>query len=357
MISVIVPLYNEQDYIENCLNSIITQTYKDIEIVVINDGSTDNSLQISEKIAFTDNRIKIISQQNSGLSAARNIGIENSSGELVMFVDADDELENYAIEKLYNALIEEGIDGVVGKISVIYDAHRELEEADNWYYNIRYNGAKIINDDIINDIHCSASAKLFKRSIIENYKIRFPKGLCYEDAYWHWTYFSVCKKIYFIKESVYKYFRRKTSIMSSTFENKEGLAIQHLYIVRKIFMFWEKNNILLCRELTAINLLEKYFWFAFRFSPNNEKINILYKCIKIVKKYNLNVEKNSTINKIYNGDLCFLFANKEDNIIYYTIFLQFLSVIDNILPKGSKRRKIVYIIARYCYKFLKSMKS
>ena len=107
MISVIIPLYNNEKFIKPCLQSVINQSYKDIEIVIVNDGSTDNSLNIVEEIADRDNRIKIINQKNSGRSAARNIGIKNSSGDFLMFVDADDELEKMICEqKLWQPISE-----------------------------------------------------------------------------------------------------------------------------------------------------------------------------------------------------------------------------------------------------------
>ena len=100
-ISVIIPVYNVEDYLEECLDSIINQTFKDLEIICINDGSQDNSLNILEEYAEKDNRIKIITTKNQGLSAARNRGLENITGDYVYFIDSDDYLELTAFEELY----------------------------------------------------------------------------------------------------------------------------------------------------------------------------------------------------------------------------------------------------------------
>lgn len=358
MISIIVPVFNKQEYIENCIKSILTQSYNDIEIIIVNDGSTDNSLEKIKAVADKDSRIKIINKNNMGLSAARNSGMDYASGEFIMFVDADDELEENAIERLYNSISKNDVDCAVGSISVVYDAHEEFKDSDKWYYTNRNKGVKDINDSLISDIHCSASAKIFKKEIINKFKLRFPEGLCYEDAYWHWTYFSVCRKVYFIKEAVYKYFRRKKSIMSSTFELKEGLAIQHLQIVRKIFDFWIENNMFLYRKITALNILETYFWHSFKFSPNYEKANSVYLCAKIAIQYKLPIEKNETINKICNGDLGFLFVinEKNNNMISYARFLQIMSIVEYVIPKNTLRRKIIYSIARNCYILIKKIK-
>ena len=99
-VSVIVPVYNVGKYLEECLNSIINQTYKDIEMVIVNDGSTDNSLDIIEKFKNKDNRIKLINQINKGVSVARNIGLLNSTGNYIFFVDPDDYIEIDCINKL-----------------------------------------------------------------------------------------------------------------------------------------------------------------------------------------------------------------------------------------------------------------
>ncbi len=101
-VSVIVPVYNVEKYLEECIESLINQTLTDIEIICINDGSTDNSLKILEELQKKDNRIKIINQKNSGVSSARNNGIENATGEYIGFVDSDDWIDSDYYEKLYN---------------------------------------------------------------------------------------------------------------------------------------------------------------------------------------------------------------------------------------------------------------
>ena len=356
MISIIVPVYNAQDYIRKCLNSIIKQSYADIEIIIVNDGSTDNSINTIQDLMIEDNRIKIINRENGGLSAARNTGIAHAKGEFLMFVDSDDELEKNAIEQLYNDINKNQSDVSMGKVSIIYDTHQELKDSDDWYYAIRYNGLYAINDDIINDIHCSAWGKLFKQKIIKNQSILFPEGLCYEDAYWHWAYLTSCNKISFIKYPVYKYYRRKNSIMSNTYDEKEGLAIQHLFICEKIIDFWQEKNLLSKRYKTAVMILEKYFWFSFRYSQKFEKARVVYECARIARKFSLPIEENSTIDKICKGNLSFLFLdNNANNAITYAKFLQINEVLSRFLPYNSKKRKIAYCIARHIYKIIKKI--
>ena len=100
LVSVIVPIYNSEQYLHRCIDSIVNQSYKDIEIILINDGSTDNSGEICNEYAVIDNRIKVMNTQNNGPAAARNIGIENSKGKFIFFVDSDDFIENDALKLL-----------------------------------------------------------------------------------------------------------------------------------------------------------------------------------------------------------------------------------------------------------------
>ena len=115
LVSVIVPVYNVEKYLEECLDSIINQTLEDIEIICVNDGSTDNSLKILKKYAKKDNRIKIINQKNCGLGCARNSGLNQSQGDYIFFLDSDDYLNPNILEKLYPKALESHSE--IGKLS------------------------------------------------------------------------------------------------------------------------------------------------------------------------------------------------------------------------------------------------
>lgn len=100
MISIIVPVYNSEKYIDRCLDSILNQTYKDLEIVLVNDGSNDQSLKILENYALRDTRIKVVNQENKGVAAARNTGLDNATGDYILYVDSDDWIENNMVERM-----------------------------------------------------------------------------------------------------------------------------------------------------------------------------------------------------------------------------------------------------------------
>lgn len=350
MISVIVPIYNAQSYLEACLRSILNQTFIDFEVICVNDGSTDLSKQIVKDLSRSDSRIILYSQENKGRSSARNLGIEKSSGEYICFVDADDEIPPNSLELLYTSIIRDQSDASIGSISVDYDIHHEYKDCDSFSYTIKREGKYRVTDSIIESCHWSSCAVLFKRAIINQYKLRYPNGLNYEDAYWHWVYFPLCKSITFIKEPVYSYIRRPDSIMSQTFENKEQLAIQHLYIFEKIYDFYLSKGLLQKREEAVLRLLESFFWLSIKYSPKFEKSLSAYICAKILRKMNLPLEGFGTLKKIKEGELEFLYQS-DGCERYFTpkelrVAKAVLDLINNVFPKGSVRRRSAVKVAR-----------
>ena len=359
MISVIVSLYNAQSYIANCLDSILAQDMEpfDIEVIVVNDGSTDDSEKIVQQYAALDERIKLINQSNGGLSRARNTGLKHVSGDYVLFVDADDELADGALKRLVNAIEKDDADAAVGSIEVIYETHQEMRESDTWYYTIRQEGTLPVDGALLDDFHCSACAVLFRKSIIDCNSLQFPDGLLYEDACWHWEYFTCCRKIAFVKEPVYTYWRHAESIMSSTFEQKPGVAIQHLYVAEKIFEFWKKRGEFARYKQISLKLLEAYFWFAFNYSQGFEKPRAAYECARIIRRFDLDVGGCENLCRISHGDLNFLFPSKYDLLsdqdrCNFDRYMRLRGVCDQLLPQGSSRRQCVHFIARCGWKLL-----
>ena len=117
-VSIIIPVYNVESYLRRCLDSVVNQTLKDIEIILVNDGSTDGSLAICEEYAKNDDRIKIITRKNGGLSAARNTGLDNATSEYIGFIDSDDWVDTNFFENLYNTAIEKNCDVAFGDIVI-----------------------------------------------------------------------------------------------------------------------------------------------------------------------------------------------------------------------------------------------
>ncbi len=174
-ISIIIPSYNAEKYINKCLDSVINQTKKELEIIVVNDGSTDHTEKIIKE--YKDNRIKYYKNSNQGIGKTRNFGILKSTGKYIMFLDSDDYLEKNACELLYEKAEKDKLDIVICDFYKKYD-NGEIEEIHNANFE---NSSLQENPDIINEF-LSPWAKIYKRELLIDNKIRFVENLKYEDA-------------------------------------------------------------------------------------------------------------------------------------------------------------------------------
>lgn len=180
LISIIVPIYNVEDYLEECINSLIQQTYHNLEIVLVNDGSTDRSLQICETFKVLDKRIVLISQENQGLSSARNTGIKRMHGDFFTFVDSDDYLEKNFIKKLYDAIIKMNCDIAIAGTTFEWPRHAIKKEP---YKTCFMPSIEIVKLFILKKegIIQSAWGKLYNSKIAQ--VLEFPVGKLYEDQF------------------------------------------------------------------------------------------------------------------------------------------------------------------------------
>lgn len=214
-ISIIVPVYNTEKYLSKCLNSLIKQTYKDIEIIVVNDGSKDKSLEIAKKFAKQDNRIKVFNKENGGLSSARNFGIEKASGEYIGFVDSDDYTKENMFEILYNMIKEAN-----AKIAI---CGWYLVE-DNQIRTCNFKCKKLVlNDEQAIDMllnHVSfdnfACNKLFHRALFKD--VIFPVGELLEDLSTIYKLIHEAKVIVVDSNPLYYYVLHSNSITSNLYK-------------------------------------------------------------------------------------------------------------------------------------------
>ena len=196
MISVIVPVYNVEKYLAECLDSILNQTYTDLEIICVNDGSTDNSLKILNEYAQKDNRIKVISQQSGGASVARNTGIKHSTSEYLTFVDSDDIIKPTYMETLW--VNKDKADCIQVNMELFNDKMERL--TNNWisFFYLDTNTQLIkIKPQNMSRIFMTSWGKLFKKSILKKYNITFYKGVINEGKkYWTiYTHPILCWKV------------------------------------------------------------------------------------------------------------------------------------------------------------------
>lgn len=210
-ITIIVPAFNEGKRISKCIYSLIKQTYKNIEILVINDGSTDNTLQVLEK--FNDKRIKVLSISNHGQGYARNLGIKEAIGEYITFVDADDYIDRTMIEKLYMSIIKNDAQISVCNIIKCYN-NKNIEF---------YNYLNLTEEPVINFIvsHPGPVGRLYKKSLFHDNNIEFLENCIYEDLGTIPILGIYTKKISIINEFLYYYVIRDNSSMNQMVYSKK----------------------------------------------------------------------------------------------------------------------------------------
>ena len=218
-VSVIVPVYNVEKYVAKCIESILAQTYTDIELLIVNDGSTDGSYEICKNYALKDSRIKLFTQDNKGLSASRNRMLKEATGDYVLFVDSDDWVLPYLIERLIVLISEKDADiAACGYIKAKTDSIESVPRH-NWRIST-YTG-KEFADDMTRLFGCRSFAwgRLIRKSLADS--LSFPEGRIFEDTYAMPKFaLNSCKSVVYTKEPLYIYRIRKDSISHMHFTLK-----------------------------------------------------------------------------------------------------------------------------------------
>lgn len=242
LISIVVPVYNVEKYLRRCLDSLINQTYKDIEIILVNDGSTDNSLEICEEYAKNDSRIKIISKKNEGLGMARNTGIDNADGEYICFFDSDDFVEIDAIEKMHNVIIKEQPQIVCFGFKKL-DKNGDIVNA----YIPNVNKMNFYEEDVINEflpelisespdtgkswgLIMSAWASIYSMKLIKDTGWRFvsERDIISEDVYSLLLLYKNVNKVSILNEALYFYCVNPSSL-THTYRKDRYEKIKYFY--------------------------------------------------------------------------------------------------------------------------------
>ena len=210
MISLIVPIYNVEKFLPSCIESIMRQTYKNIEIILVDDGSPDSCPQICDEYAEKDERIRVIHQKNKGLSGARNTGIANAQGEYLVFVDSDDTVEPTMVEDLYTYATE-------NDCAIVACGRNYVFEDGQVICKITDETSKVYNfEDAMHEMNTftlfdmSAWAKIYKKELFES--IRFPEGKLSEDYYIAYKLFDMAQSIGYVAKPLYNYLQRQSSI-------------------------------------------------------------------------------------------------------------------------------------------------
>ena len=252
LISIIVPIYNVEKYLERCIKSLISQTYKNIEIVLVNDGSPDNSEDICLRFKRQDNRIVYLKQKNAGLSAARNAGMKIAKGKYYMFVDSDDYVNVNFVKTLHDSLIENDADIAVCKYKVVYEnSEIDINIVEKAQCKIFIGTDKYEN--FFNDLKTVTTVawnKLYKKELFNN--ITYPVGKLHEDEYTTYKLFDISKKIVYIDCEYYYYFFREGSIT----QNYNPKRCDVLDALNEKMLFFKDNHLI---KYYYLNLYDYYY--------------------------------------------------------------------------------------------------
>lgn len=300
-VSILIPVYNTEKYLKRCLDSVISQTLKNIEIIVVNDGSNDNSQDIIEEYATKDSRIKYYIQKNSGLGATRNKGIELAQGEYIAFLDSDDWVEANCYEKLYKKAIKEDSDLVI--CNYLIDFYNKSIRYKNKYYN--NDKDRYMNDVILRNVSGFSWNKLYKKSIIDDYKMRFPvRGELenVEDQYFTIRYLYLSKSISFENSCLIHYTIRSSSIVNSYQRN---ILEDGVLLYKSNYNFFKLHNASEnIYDLLNLGLLKHI-------------IHTIRNEMKSCNKYKFN-DKIKNLAKIINDDICYkslVYFHENKNIL------------------------------------------
>lgn len=317
-ISVIVPAYNVERYISQCLDSLINQTKKELEIIAIDDGSTDNTLSILNmyKEKHPD-KIQVISQKNSGLSITRNIGIKSSSGKYIAFVDGDDEVDLTLFEKLWNKIKDFPYDAVAFNVELIYPNKKSIVNA-GIKHDLKDFDLNLKKDFLIN-MYCMACNKMYKKDLFKDENLLFTPNTWFEDVLLMHKLVPNLMSLGYLNFPGYKYYQRKNSITYTYSDKLKDIN----FVLEKILEYYKKNDLysIYKSELEYIYVRYMFATYIKRLAKtkNKQKFNngIIYS-LDCVNETFPNYKENIYINKSGFKNLYLKNFNKFlAKIIYY----------------------------------------
>lgn len=316
LISVIIPIYNVEEYLDECVQSVINQTYENLDIILVDDGSTDTSGKICDKYGDLDKRIQVIHKKNGGLSDARNAGLLQAKGDIIGFVDGDDYIDKEMYQTLYNLLLENACD-------IAYCTYQKIGEED--VYIPTKNVEVLSKEEALTyyvkgykNYRMSPAVwqRIFKKEVIADFK--FPVGICYEDLVWGAQVYNQCEKVVFVDEQLYYYRIRKNSITGKDYNN----AVSKRVITDHLKQYKNEINFLseIKREDLARVVQYQYFYKITECIYNIKRYRSeeLYSYIPMLKSERKKLKRWTIINFKYIERL------KEKILLLVTVFFPYI---------------------------------
>ncbi len=309
MISIVIPVYNVERYLKDCMESVLAQTYIDFQVILVDDGSTDGCPGICDAYAAQDMRVQVIHKVNGGLSDARNAGTEKAAGEWIFYLDSDDYLEKNALETLAKLQQEYRSDIVIANYSYHYDDHEDIAETP-YRMTTEFDNHSAMEALITGKIQNFAWGKLIRVDIAK--KHTFPKGKIFEDHYWTHEVFAEADTVAFCPVPLVHYRQRRNSI--SYMMNIERLDILDGWNVRMEFL--EKNYpdlVIEYKEFTARQFIS-FAWLVMTRMRGKEKKAAVRKMISYLEDHDYSCLSNLKV-------IILLNAFKGNRMVFAILYL------------------------------------
>lgn len=292
LISVVVPIYNVENYLKKCIDTILYQTYQNLEIILVDDGSTDSSSLIADSYQEKEQRIQVIHKKNGGLSDARNAGLKVAKGEFICFIDSDDYIENNYIQELYQTMLEQEADIAICGYQSVYEDGTKKEN--------RTEKKIMTNQEALQLLFTKAQTeevvtwnKLYKTALFLEHNIQFPVGKLHEDNFTTYQLLYYANKIAYTDQILYNYRQRSTSIVGTY--NHKRLVI--LDVIKEIEMFFQDKPMNLSKEIEIYELLIQLGVINLLIFTDNTKEPIFLELIEKIRKKKKEYLKNPYLRK------------------------------------------------------------
>ena len=229
-LSIIIPVYNVEQYLQNCVQSVLTQTYQDLQVILVNDGSTDSSGVLCDQLARQDRRIQVVHKKNGGLSDARNAGLKVATGDYVAFLDSDDVyLLNDGLEQLMTLAHDEQLDVLLFQAVDVYPHHQNVRKAYDADYLATHTGTEVFLQLVrTQSFNMSACFQVIRRDLLEEHQLYFEKGLLSEDVDWSLRLWRHVSNVRAMNLPLYGYQHREGSI-STTYTIRNLRSYEHIF--------------------------------------------------------------------------------------------------------------------------------
>ncbi len=284
LISVIVPVYNAEQYLRRCLDSIRCQTYRNLEIICVDDGSADASGKILDDYAAEDDRFVVIHQQNAGQAVARNVALNCAKGEWIANVDSDDYLEPDAYKQVAEHF-DDDIDMVWIGNHIVCDFDEKLKRSQEKFYKLNYEGKLSLEGVPLASMSGAVWNKIIRRSLLEQYEIRYPKGVIFEDLCYFAQVAPILRNVYFLPTKLYYYLQRENSTMGVARTGESDKSHDVLKIIKPMYEFYAKHGFLKTHSALYDAFFTKFYSLANKFLPDDMKPELVKEANVLVKNY------------------------------------------------------------------------